>query len=733
MTRQHKYFMPEQMSAVTTSHSPTETPNDLYLAALEQFQAGYDADALQKLTRLLHQNREHLPALNLLAWLLLEQGKLPQAQGILQQAISLSPECWYLHHTHSVILEKIGKDTAAAEANARAKDLHLQQPVVLSLPDPSKRTFGFKTLIDDARREERVGNLTVAEKQYLQALERAPNESGIMTALAMNIAAQQRQADAAIWFERAVACEPKQSQACQFYGMHLLNQHQWEKAEPQFREAIQRDEANTDAWYGLYHCLHAQQKSSEAEHCLHTLQKRGTPENLLNFSRASQAPLVWQSTTQIHEWRKQVLNNIRQAPSINIAVHIPQLTRVPLIPPMTMLCHQENNLEIRKTFADKITSSYMTYFPKPREASRFHVGFYVEPQREGLFLRILGCMLKYWQAEDLKVSILCQSQSKLMLERTIANPAINFVLLPADIKSHIDTARAARLDLLHYWECGTTNYNYLMPSIRLAPTQSTGWGAVETTGIKHMDLFISSGLQEPDNAQTYYSEQLITLPSLPFVTPKPTLHGTPKTRREFGFSDNEPLLLCAQHIWKIHPDMDELFKQCLESIPNARLALISSHSEAQKSQLMERLEKNLGSLAKQVRILPYMEYVDYLSLMRCADAVLDTCYYGGGQSTLDALAMGAPVVTLPGNFLRGRSTLACYRAMRWETLIAKTADDFAEKVKQLATDHTFKAQCQKEIMSKHDILFMNKATIVEHQQAMRDAIIHYRQTTWGMS
>ena len=46
-----------------------------------------------------------------------------------------------------------------------------------------------------------------------------------------------------------------------------------------------------------------------------------------------------------------------------------------------------------------------------------------------------------------------------------------------------------------------------------------------------------------------------------------------------------------------------------------------------------------------------------------SDVVLDTFPFGGGVTSLQTLAMGAPLVTLPSRFLRGRLTLALYRQM----------------------------------------------------------------------
>ncbi|MBM3572865.1 MAG: hypothetical protein FJX52_11005, partial [Alphaproteobacteria bacterium] len=67
------------------------------------------------------------------------------------------------------------------------------------------------------------------------------------------------------------------------------------------------------------------------------------------------------------------------------------------------------------------------------------------------------------------------------------------------------------------------------------------------------------------------------------------------------------------------------------------------------------------------------------------DVVLDTLPFTGGRTTLDALWMGVPVVTLPGDALYGRYSYSHLQRIGAVELIADSADSFVRKAVELAT------------------------------------------------
>ncbi len=286
--------------------------------------------------------------------------------------------------------------------------------------------------------------------------------------------------------------------------------------------------------------------------------------------------------------------------------------------------------------------------------------------------------------------------------------------------------RNDELDVLIYPELGMHPDTFALAHLRLAPVQCAAWGHPTTTGLTAIDAFISCASMEPEDARAHYREQLFLLPGLGTRYAHP---GTPASvsRTELGLPDGRTLYLVPQSLFKIHPDNDELIADVLAADPNGLAVLFASESRVIVDALVRRLKPVFHrrglSTQKYLHFLPALTHEAYLAVNRQCDVMLDTVHWSGGNTALDALSVGLPIVTLAGPLMRGRQSSAMLRLMGLGSLIASDRDHYVKIAVQLGTDRARRMDCQRDLISAHSMLFDDAGPLA----ALSNAIIGLAQ------
>ena len=145
---------------------------------------------------------------------------------------------------------------------------------------------------------------------------------------------------------------------------------------------------------------------------------------------------------------------------------------------------------------------------------------------------------------------------------------------------------------------------------------------------------------------------------------------------------------------KIHPDTDALFLDLLARDDDAVLVFFAGMTGGQKQAFLDRLLAGMKARGlpprEQIKMLPLLSQRDFRQVMSVSDLMLDTLHWSGGSSSLDALASGLPIVTLPGRFMRGRQSAAMLRIVGVEELIARDAKEYVEIALRVARDPAYR-------------------------------------------
>ncbi len=294
--------------------------------------------------------------------------------------------------------------------------------------------------------------------------------------------------------------------------------------------------------------------------------------------------------------------------------------------------------------------------------------------------------------------------------RTIAAAAATFRHLAG--RSMYSVARQIAdddLDVLVYPELGMHPETFTLAALRLAPVQCAGWGHPTTSGHSEIDWFISCESMEPPDAQRHYSERLALLPGLGTRYAMP--RATPgRGRADFDLPMDRTLYLMPQSLFKIHPDNDDLVARVLERDPSGVAVVFASHHENLTQAYAARLGRALEARGMDVHeracfLAPFLPHGEYLRLNELCDVMLDTLHWSGGNTSLDALATGLPIVTLPGSLMRGRQSQAMLRALGLEELVASDVDGYVETAVRLGLDLAERARVSRAIAARRGELF----------------------------
>jgi predicted O-linked N-acetylglucosamine transferase (SPINDLY family) len=176
----------------------------------------------------------------------------------------------------------------------------------------------------------------------------------------------------------------------------------------------------------------------------------------------------------------------------------------------------------------------------------------------------------------------------------------------------------------------------------------------------------------------------------------------------------------------VHPDFDTLLAGILRADPKGRAVLFEGQQPHWTQLVAERLRSALPDALDRVVFLPQQPYEPYLHLLRLADVLLDTPHFSGGTTTFQALGLGTPIVTLPGRFLRGRATYACYRRMGVMDCVATDAADYVRIAVRLATDSAWRDEVRSRIAATRHVLFENLDVVRDLEQFFREAVARAR-------
>lgn len=224
---------------------------------------------------------------------------------------------------------------------------------------------------------------------------------------------------------------------------------------------------------------------------------------------------------------------------------------------------------------------------------------------------------------------------------------------------------------------------------------SISWlGYPNTTGLAAIDYRLTDAHADPlpsspgGPPDCFHSEKLLRLPQT-FLLYRPPDDLPPIDRTPLPTAPSAGITFCSFNaLPKLSPPTIVLWSRLLHRVPDSHLLLKSAglHDAVTRDHLLSQFRAQ-GIPESRLTLLPATATPrEHLATYHHADIALDTFPYHGTTTTLEALLMGLPVITLAGQTHANRVGVSILTNMGLPDLIAHSEDQYLELAASLAAD-----------------------------------------------
>ncbi len=221
-------------------------------------------------------------------------------------------------------------------------------------------------------------------------------------------------------------------------------------------------------------------------------------------------------------------------------------------------------------------------------------------------------------------------------------------------------------------------------AMRSAPVQATFLGYPHSTGLSTIDWLIGDATVSPAEHAHLYSEGIAQLPGSVFCWTPVDSYLLPKPRPV-----NAPLVFGSfNNAMKLSPTTLALWAKVLHAVPGSKLMLKapSLRDDAVQQRFTDLLAEQ-GIESDRLILRGPSGLAEMMQAYGDVDIALDPTPYNGGTTTLQALWMGVPVVTLLGQNFVSRMGASFMRTLGQSDWVAEDEAGYIAAAVALAADY----------------------------------------------
>ena len=220
---------------------------------------------------------------------------------------------------------------------------------------------------------------------------------------------------------------------------------------------------------------------------------------------------------------------------------------------------------------------------------------------------------------------------------------------------------------------------------RAVPVQVNYLGYCGSSSADFMDYVLADKITVPFDQQPFFSEQIVHLPDSYWVNDcRRPISATP-TRADVGLPEKAFVFCCFNSNWKTTEPIFAIWMRLLAAVPNSVLWLKRVNPVARETLLKEAAARGMDP----TRIIfteSTTPFPDHLANHRLADLCLDTLPYNAHTTGCDALWLGLPLITCPGETFASRVAASLLHAVGLPELVTANLADYEALALKLARE-----------------------------------------------
>jgi protein O-GlcNAc transferase len=639
-------------------------------------------------------------ALHLLGVIAHQTGQHALAVERIRQAIAVRPADAAFHSNLAEAHRALGQWTEAVAC--------CRQALVLR-PDYAEAHNNLGLALDGQ------GEWDEALVHYRRAVELKPTYAEAHYNLGVALQARNQPAAAAACYRQALRCRPDYAAACHNLGVALAAQGQLSEAIACYQQALRLSPADAEAHYNLGRALQEQRHTAEAIACYRRAVELDPSLVAAHRSLGGALKFQGQLTEAQACYRQALALNPNDAAALNDLgtifqdlgdateaatcfrearrlqptwawLHSNELANLQYRPDVTLAALHAAHAEFERQHAAPLVATWRPFPNEPDPERPLRLGFvspHLAQHPVGFFLiRALENL------DRAACTVTCYSDrmhhDALTARFRAAATRWRDVLLYSDERLTAQI-RDDRIDIL-FDLAGHTGGNRLLVFARKpAPVQITWLDYEGTTGLAAIDYLLADRYEVPPAAEGWYCEHVLRMPD-DFVCYDPPAAAPPVG--PLPARENGRVTLASFNLpTKINGRVVDLWAEILRRLPEARLCLkYRGLDDPAATARFHRQFAERGIAPQRVLLEGWSPYAEFLARYQQVDIALDTFPYSGGLTTCEALWMGVPVITWPGETFASRHGLSHLTNVGLTELIAGSAVEYVELAVRLAQD-----------------------------------------------